>query len=149
MIFNKKLKRNLTLLITLVGLSYSSFSQTGTKTTSTVKRDSAVVLITPIAKLVVKDLISGDQFKKELLTTRDLLEQTNSKLQTQTLLVTNLEGQVNNYEGIIKDMQEKYNVQSSLSQELEKALKKQKRTTFLYKVGTTVGAVAVGLLLIQ
>ena len=107
------------------------------------------MLITPIAKLVVKDLISGDQFKKELLTTRDLLEQTNSKLQTQTLLVTNLEGQVNNYEGIIKDMQEKYNVQSSLSQELEKALKKQKRTTFLYKVGTTVGAVAVGLLLIQ
>lgn len=117
---------------------------------SIVHKDSTNIILTrPIAKLVVKDLVTGDLVKKELSVTNELLVKTEEKLQTQNLLVNNLEIQLTNYEGIVLELQNKYNVQAKLSKDLEKALKKQRNRTKLYKLGTTIGAVAVGLLLIQ
>lgn len=128
------------LLIVLVALSYKGFSQTDTI-------QQKIVLTKPIAKLVVKDLISGDQLKLELKTTLDILDQTNFKLATQTNLVTNLQGQVVNFESIVGNLQEKYNTQARLSDDLEAALKKANRKTKLYKIGTYIGGGALLLLL--
>ena len=123
-------------------MSYNSFSQTDTDSTK-------IVLTKPIAKLVIQDIIGGDQLKIQLKTTEELLAETNNKLDTQGLLVVNLETQINNYQGIIDDLNSKSKIQDDLSKDLEKALKAQRRRTFLYKVGTIVGGTATLLLLIQ
>jgi len=123
-------------------MSYSSFSQNDTDSTK-------IVLTKPVAKLVIQDIIGGDQLKIQLKTTEELLAETNNKLETQGLLVVNLESQISNYQGIIGDLNSKSKIQADLSKDLEKALKAQRRRTFIYKVGTVVGGVATLLLLVQ
>ena len=123
-------------------MSYNSFSQTDTDSTK-------IVLTKPVAKLVIQDIIGGDQLKIQLKTTEELLAETNNKLDTQGLLVVNLETQINNYQGIIEDLNSKSKIQDDLSKDLEKALKAQRRRTFLYKIGTIVGGTATLLLLVQ
>ncbi len=142
MLLKKKLSRNLALLILLVALSSKSFSQIATDS-------SKIVLTKPIAKLVVKDLVSFDQVRLELTATNDLLLETNNKVKTQSVLIGNLESQVSNYDNIFAELNAKYDVQQRLSADLERSLKRQKTMTTIYKIGTTVGLVATGLLLIQ
>ena len=140
MLLKNKLKRNLLLLIALVALSSKSFSQTDTL-------QQRIVLTKPVAKLVVKDLVSYDQVRLELKATLDLLGETNAKLTTQSILTDNLQVQITNYESIVGNLQEKYNTQARLSEDLEAALKAANRKTKLYKIGTYVGAGALVLLL--
>jgi hypothetical protein len=124
----------------LVALSFKSFSQTDTL-------QQRIVLTKPVAKLVVKDLVSYDQVRLELKATLDLLGETNAKLTTQSILTDNLQVQITNYESIVGNLQEKYNTQARLSEDLEAALKAANRKTKLYKIGTYVGAGALVLLL--
>ena len=123
-------------------MSYNSFSQTVTDSTK-------IVLTKPIAKLVIKDIVIGDQLKVKLKTIEELLGQTNLKLSTQSILVTNLNGQISNYKNIITDLSSKSSIQNDLSKDLENALKASKRRTFLYKVGSVIGGVATLILLVQ
>tara|TARA_R110002074_G_scaffold338197_1_gene508811 strand:- start:683 stop:1054 length:372 start_codon:yes stop_codon:yes gene_type:complete len=123
-------------------MSFNSFSQTVTDSTK-------IVLTKPVAKLVIQDIVVGDQLKLKLRTLEEILNQTNGKLKTQSLLVTNLESQVLNYKGIVVDLNSKSTIQNDLTRDLEAALKKANRRTKLYKIGTTVGAVALGLLIIK
>ena len=123
-------------------MSYNSFSQTVTDSTK-------IVLTKPIAKLVIKDIVIGDQLKVKLKTIEELLGETNLKLNTQSILVTNLNGQISNYKNIITDLSSKSSIQNDLSKDLENALKASKRRTFLYKVGTVIGGVATLILLVQ
>jgi hypothetical protein len=106
-------------------------------------------LTKPIAKLVIKDLIQFDGLSIEMQTMQSILTETNNKLLTQSDLVTNLEMQNNNLQGVINSLQSKYDVQATLSQDLELALKRQKRQSTIYKIGSVVGAAATLLLLVQ
>tara|TARA_Y100000361_G_C10847602_1_gene182688 strand:- start:5 stop:433 length:429 start_codon:yes stop_codon:yes gene_type:complete len=142
MLLREKLKRNLWLSILLVLLSFKSFSQNDTI-------NQKIVLTKPVAKLVVKDLIQGDQSKEELIATNDILVKTQEKLNTQTSLVINLQSQIKNYDQIVGELNGKFELQERLSNDLEVALKRQKRQTTIYKIGAGVGAVATVLLLIQ
>tara|TARA_B100001564_G_scaffold276197_1_gene237968 strand:+ start:3167 stop:3544 length:378 start_codon:yes stop_codon:yes gene_type:complete len=112
--------------------------------------DSTRIRLTkPVAKLVVKDLIIGDGLKLEVQTLNELLAETNSKLDVTKNLVTNLETQVNNYQKIIDNKDLQLGTSSELSEKLKKQLEKEQRAKKLYKIGSTVGAAAVLLLLIQ
>ena len=135
MLLKEKLKKNLWLSILLVLLSFKSFSQNDTV-------NQKIVLTKPVAKLVVKDLIQGDQ-------NNDILVKTQEKLNTQTSLVVNLKTQIKNYDDIVSELNGKFELQERLSNDLELALKRQKRQTTIYKIGAGVGAVATVLLLIQ
>ena len=130
------------LLIVILLMSFNSFSQTVTDSTK-------IVLTKPIAKLVIQDIVVGDQLKIQFKTLEEILKETNGKLKTQTLLVTNLESQVLNYKSMVTDLNSKSSIQNDLTKDLEAALKKANRRTKLYKIGTTVGAVALGLLIIK
>ena len=123
-------------------MSYNSFSQTVIDSTK-------IVLTKPVAKLVIQDIVVGDQLRVKVKTIEELLSVTNSKLNTQSILVTNLNTQLSNYKNIIKDLDSKSSIQKNLSEELEVALRKANKRTKLYKIGTTVGAVALGILIIQ
>ena len=123
-------------------MSLNAFSQSATDSTK-------IQLTKPIAKLVIKDLIQFDGLSVEMQTMQSILTETNNKLITQNELVTNLEIQNNNLEGVIKSLQSKYDVQATLSKDLELALKRQKRQATIYKIGSVVGAAATLLLLVQ
>ena len=123
-------------------MSLNAFSQTDIDSTK-------IQLTKPIAKLVIKDLIQFDGLSVEMQTMQTILTETNNKLITQNELVTNLQLQNNNLESVVKELNSKYEVQAQLSDDLETALRKQKRRTTIYKIGTTVGAVATVLLLVK
>jgi len=123
-------------------MSFNAFSQTATDSTK-------IQLTKPIAKLVIKDLIQFDGLSTEMQTMQSILSETNSKLLTQNQLVVNLELQTNNLEAVIRELNKKYDTQSSLTKDFEVALKRQKRQSTIYKIGTTVGAVATLLLLVK
>jgi len=123
-------------------MSWSSFSQTAIDS-------SKIQLTKPVAKLVVKDLITADGLKLELKTVKEVLDETNNKLDTQTMLVNNLQTQVNNFVTIIDQKDLQIDTSSELSDALEKQLKKESRSKKFYKITSAIGAAAVLLLLIQ
>lgn len=123
-------------------MSLNAFSQNATDSTK-------IQLTKPIARLVIKDLIQFDGLSTEMQTMQTILTETNNKLIVQNQLVTNLQLQNNNLEAVILELNAKYDTQAKLTLDFEKALKRQKRQSTIYKIGTTVGAAAVLLLLVQ
>ena len=95
----------------------------------------------PIVKLVIKDLVKFDGVKLQLVSTQELLKLSNDKLVLKDSVITNLNGKVINLEGIIQKKDEQFGLESEKSKQLEKELKRQKRNTFLWKLGTIGGVV--------
>lgn len=135
--------KKLILLTSLLLLSLSSFSQQDTV------KDSIVPLKIPIAKLVIKDLIEGDGNKEQLREITKVLELTQEKVKLKDEVIGTLNSKVLNLETIIATKDEQFKLQQELSKKLEKELRGQKRKTFLYKLGTGVGAVATVLLILK
>ena len=129
--------KKLILLISLLLVSFKSFSQ----------NDTIVSLKQPIAKLVIKDLISGDGAKLELLSIQELLKLEQKKVVLKDSVIGKLDTKVLNLENIILKKDEQFNLEATKSLQLEKELKGQRRKTFLYKVGTYIGAGALLVLL--
>ena len=80
-----KLALKLMLLITLMMTSLNSFSQNVTDSTS-------IQLKKPIAKLVIKDLITGDGAKNELALTIDKIKLFEQKIVLKDSIILNLNG---------------------------------------------------------
>jgi hypothetical protein len=135
--------KKLILLTSLLLLSLSSFSQQDTV------KDSIVPLKIPIAKLVIKDLIEGDGNKEQLKEVAKVLELTQEKVKLKDEVIGSLNSKVLNLETIIATKDEQFKLQQELSKKLEKELRGEKRKTFLYKLGTGVGAVATVLLILK
>ena len=125
------------LLIILLLVSFKSFSQT----------DTIVSLREPVAKLVIKDLITGDGAKIELLSTQELLKLEQKKVVLKDSVIGTLNVKIVNLQDIIGKKDEQFSLEREKSKQLEKELKGQRRKTFLYKVGTYVGAGALLVLL--
>lgn len=124
-------------------MSWNAFSQTDTT------KVNQIQLTKPIARLVIKDLIKYDGLIEEVGSLNLLLAETNKKLTAQTKLITNLEQQNLSLEDIICTLNKKYETQERLTKEFETALKRQRRQTKLFKAGTVIGAVALGLLIVK
>ena len=125
------------LLIILLLVSFKSFSQ----------NDTIVSLREPVAKLVIKDLIEGDGTKVELISTIELLKLEQKKVVLKDSVIGTLNIKVLNLEDIIGKKDEQFSLEREKSEQLEKELKGQRRKTFLYKVGTYIGAAALLVLL--
>ena len=125
------------LLIILLLVSFKSFSQ----------NDTIVSLREPVAKLVIKDLIEGDGTKVELISTLELLKLEQKKVVLKDSVIGTLNIKVLNLEDIIGKKDEQFSLEREKSKQLEKELKGQRRKTFLYKVGTYIGAGALLVLL--
>ena len=130
-----KLIQKLMPLMILMIVSLKSFSQTDTDTTS-------IQLQKPIAKLVIKDLITGDGAKEELVHTVDKLQLLEQKIVLKDSIITNLNGQISNFNSIIGTKSDQLSLSRELSERLKKDLKKQKLKTKL--VGGAGILVAVG-----
>ena len=103
----------------------------------------------PVVKLVIKDLVTGDAAKEERIVLSDIIANKNITISKQDTIISNLNLQIKNFNNAIKLQDQKFLTSQKLSQELEIALKKSKRQTKLYKIGTIVGGVAIGILIIK
>ena len=102
----------------------------------------------PIVKLVIKDLVSYDGLKLELHETIELLRLERQKVGVKDSIILQMENKTINLQEIINKTNEKFQLESEKSKDLLKELKGQRRTTFLYKLGTTVGLLATTVLIL-
>ena len=140
--------KKLMLLISLILVSYSSFSQTVTSQ-KTSQTDTIVPLKVPTAKLVIKDLLKGDGAIIELEELQKVVQLTNEKIVLKDEIIVTLNSKITNLDYIIKQKEEQFKLEREKSESLIKELKSEKRKTFLYKIGTYVGIVATGILLVK
>ena len=108
--------------------------------------NSSIQLQKPIAKLVIKDLITGDGAKEELVLTTDKINLLEQKIVLKDSVINSLELQVNNFNAILSTKTDQLAISQELSKKLQTDLKKQKLKTKL--VGGGGIAVAVGILVI-
>jgi hypothetical protein len=107
-----------------------------------------VKLQVPIVRLVIKDLVTYDGLKLELDKTVELLTLERQKVGVKDSMIFNLNTKVVNLQEIINKTNEQFEVETQKSKDLLKELKGQRRTTFLYKLGTTVGMLATAVLIL-
>ena len=124
-----KLKRNLILLIAITSVSFKSFSQTDTK----------ILLTEPVARLVVKDLVTFDGLLLEYNVSKQRILALENKAVTLQEVINNLQKQIDNRNILIEQKDSQIAVYSNMTTDLKKALKKEQRTKKLYKIGSTIG----------
>ena len=111
--------RKLIMLILIGMMSLNSFSQNVIDSTS-------IRLQKPIVRLVIKDLITGDSFKKELslITTKySLLE---NKVVLKDSVINNLNFQINNFNSILNTKGSQLEFTKQLNDKLRLEIKKQR-----------------------
>ena len=126
--------RKLIMLILIGMMSYTSFSQNVIDSTS-------IQLKKPIVRLVIKDLIIGDGFKKELglITTKySLLE---NKIVLKDSVISNLNFQINNFDSILNTKGSQLEYTKQLNNKLKLEIKKQKLKN---KILSSAGLIAIG-----
>lgn len=132
--------RKLIVLTAILLTSLSSFSQTDT---------TKVRISTPIAKLVIKDLIKFDGVTAELAATQDKVLKLEERESQKDGVIKLLEDKDKNNIFIIGTQKKQLDLSAELTEKLNKELKGQRRKTFLYKAGTVVGLVTTSYLLIK
>jgi len=111
-------------LILLMIMSLKGFSQNVTDSTS-------IQLKKPIAKLVIKDLITGDGIKEELSLSVSKIKLLEQKVVLKDSIIFNLNSQVGNFESIMLTKTDQLALSQELSKRLQLDLKKQKVKTKL------------------
>jgi hypothetical protein len=134
-----KLAQKLMLLILLMTMSLKSFSQNVTDSTS-------IQLKKPIAKLVIKDLITGDGAKNELAITIDKIKLFEQKIVLKDSVILNLNNKINNFDSILLTKSDQLLLSQELSKKLEQDLQKQKLKNKLTMGAGILGIVAVAIL---
>ena len=132
--------KKLGLLIILMMMSFTSFSQNDTDTLS-------IRLEKPVAKLVIKDLITGDEAKEELGLSVKKFQLLEQKIVLKDSVITNLNDQISNFNTMMSTKQDQLNLSQELSKKLQKDLKKQKLKTKLAGGAGVVAVIAVAVLL--
>jgi len=136
MLYKMKLRRNLILLIAIIGISFKSFSQNATEST-------AVLLTEPIARLVAKDLVSYDGLLAESKAVREQLTALNDKVLTLEEVIANLQTQLSNRNTVISQKDLQIVEYESMKGDLEKEVKRLSRIGKIYKIGSAIGVAAV------
>lgn len=134
-------------------MSWSSFSQTDTVNNKinfkNIKIDSSVVKISPrVARLIIKDLITGDANAEELnlikIKLDKVLEREKEKDNKIDLLITkNI-----NLDSIIKKQNEQLKLSNDLTNKLVDELKSEKRNKNLFKVVALISLISTTTLII-
>ena len=118
-------------------MTLSGFSQTDTKT------DSIVPLKVPIAKLVIKDILSGDGAKAELKEVYKMLDEKNTQIGLYKQKDSLKDEKITNLNVIIDKKDQQFALEREKSNSLLKELKIQKIKTGVYKASTGVAIIAI------
>ena len=99
-----------------------------------------------MAKLVIKDLLTGDEAKDELVLSVKKFQLLEQKVVLKDSVFSNLNDQITNFNSMILTKNDQLSLSEELSKKLKKDLQKQKLKTKL--VGLAGIGVAVGILVI-
>ena len=101
----------------------------------------------PIAKLVIKDLITGDGIKEELSLSVSKIRLLEQKIVLKDSVIKNLDFKVGNFESIMLTKTDQLILSQELSKRLQADLKKQKLKTKLMGGAGILAVVGVVVLL--
>lgn len=135
--------KKLMLLIPILLVSLCGFSQTDTKS------DSIVQLKVPIAKLVIKDILSGDGAKAELKQVYKVLDEKNLQIDLYKQKDSLKDEKINNLNVIIDKKDQQFALEREKSNSLLKELKVQKFKTAVYKAGSGIALIMTVLFLVK
>jgi hypothetical protein len=124
-------------------MTLSGFSQTDTKT------DSIVPLKVPIAKLVIKDILSGDGAKAELKEAYKMLDEKNLQIGLYKQKDSLKDEKITNLNVIIDKKDQQFSLEREKSNSLLKELKAQKFKTAIYKAGSGIALIMTVLFLVK
>jgi hypothetical protein len=124
-------------------MTLSGFSQTDTKT------DSIVPLKVPIAKLVIKDILSGDGAKAELKEAYKMLDEKNLQIGLYKQKDSLKDEKITNLNVIIDKKDQQFALEREKSNSLLKELKVQKFKTAVYKAGSGIALIMTVLFLVK
>jgi hypothetical protein len=125
--------KKLALLTIILFTTYSSFSQTVTKT------DSIVPLKVPTAKLVIKDILSGDGAKSELIEANKVIDLQKGQIGLYIQKDSLKDQKIFNLNTIIDKKDQQISLYDNMSKDLQKELKVQQMKTKFYKAGSILG----------
>ena len=111
--------------------------------------NSSIQLQKPIAKLVIKDLITGDGAKEELVLTTDKINLLEQKIVLKDSVINNLELQVNNFNSILATKSDQLAISQELSKKLQTDLKKQRLKTKLMGGAGIIAVAAATIFIIK
>ena len=131
--------KRLMLSTVLIMMSFISFSQNDTDSTS-------IRLEKPIVKLVIKDLITGDEAKETLTLTETKINLLENKVNLKDSVIVSLETKIGNFESIMDNRAKQLSLSEELSKRLQADLKKQKLRTKLMGGAGILVAVGVAIL---
>lgn len=126
-------------MILLIFLNLKSSSQ---------KDTNNIILDKEIAKLVIKDLVSGDGCKLELEQTYIKINKLQEKEIQKDTIIHFLNEKISNYDTIINDKNNQITEYKNLSKDLENELKSNNNKLGWFKAGTIAGGVCFLFLLI-
>ena len=135
--------KKLALLMIILFTTFSSFSQTVTKT------DSIVPLKVPTAKLVIKDILSGDGAKAELKEVYKVLDEKNLQIDLYKQKDSLKDEKITNLNVIIDKKDQQFALEREKSNSLLKELKVQKFKTAVYKAGSGIALIMTVLFLVK
>jgi hypothetical protein len=135
--------KKLMLLIPILLVSLCGFSQTDTKS------DSIVQLKVPIAKLVIKDILSGDGAKAELKEVYKVLDEKNLQIGLYKQKDSLKDEKITNLNVIIDKKDQQFSLEREKSNSLLKELKVQKFKTAVYKAGSGIALIMTVLFLVK
>ena len=130
--------KKLLLLTTILFTTYLSFSQTVTNQTS-VRQDSIVPLKVPTAKLVIKDILSGDGAKAELVEANKVIDLQKGQIGMYIQKDSLKEQKIFNLNTIIEKKDQQISLYDNMAKDLQKELKIQQFKTKFYKAGSILG----------
>ena len=130
-----KLVQKLMPLMILMMMNLKGFSQNDTV-------QSSIQLQKPIAKLVIKDLITGDGAKEELNLVTEKIKLFEQKIVLKDSIIFNLNNKIDNFNSILLTKTDQLALSQELSKKLQVDLKKQKLKN---KLTAGAGIVAVGI----
>ncbi len=100
----------------------------------------------PIVKLVIKDLITGDEAKETLTLTETKINLLENKVNLKDSVIVSLETKIGNFESIMDNRSKQLSLSEELSKRLQADLKKQKLRTKLMGGAGILVAVGVAIL---
>ena len=140
--------KKLTLLLLLVILSLSSFSQTDT-TNVLVLDTTKVTISTKVARLIAQDLVRYDGLKLIDKQKDSIILFKDNQIDLFKQKDVLKDQKIGNLELIITKKDEQFGLERQKSESLLKELKGQRRKTFFYKVGSFAGIIMTSLFLLK
>ena len=81
----------------------------------------------PIAKLVIKDLLTGDAAKRQLVVTDTILQKKDIQLTVKDTIISTINLQIANFNKIINTKDKQKQIKENIQTDYKQALRKAKR----------------------